>query len=265
MGSWLRVLIRAPVALAWTLAVHWWARLRGVLVYWRWWRRRPTDLISLWARGLAWIMGVRVRCRSRPEGPMGDLIVANHMGFLDVPALGSLFPAVFVIKMEMRRVLYFGSALAAQGHVFVDRASSESRRSAREGVRGVLEDGDRLVVFPEGGASPEALRPPFKPFCFHEAARQGKLVQACVIDYLPDRKALRWDTGRGMLPQLVELFGRRRTEISLELLPAERTEDPDSAAKRYHDLIEGRLLEYDRLASRPTEAAKDDHATQQAA
>ncbi|MGI5861883.1 MAG: lysophospholipid acyltransferase family protein [Myxococcales bacterium] len=265
MGAWLRVLLRAPIALAWTLAVHWWARIRAVVVFWRWRKRRPLDLISLWARGLAWIMGVRVQCPGRPEGPMGDLIIANHMGFLDVPVMGSFFPAVFAIKMEMRRVPYFGSALAWHGHVFVERESAESRRAAREEVRRVLADGDRIIVFPEGGASPDAQRPPFMPFCFHEAARQGKLVQACVIDYLPDRRMLRWDTSRDMLPQLIELFGRRRTEVSLEIFPAERIDDGASAAQRYHDLIEVRLFDHDRLAGRAGATSKDDHAAEQAA
>ncbi|MBI5546516.1 MAG: 1-acyl-sn-glycerol-3-phosphate acyltransferase [Deltaproteobacteria bacterium] len=264
----LRVLVRAPVALAWTLGVPWWLRVRGFLLFRRWRNRRATDLISLWARGLAWIMGVRVVCRNpRPE-PMGEVIVANHLGFLDVPVLGWFFPAVFIIKMEMRRVFYFGSALQAQGHVFVDRGSSDSRRTARDGVRQVLEDGDRIIVFPEGGASAEAVRPPFKPFCFHEAARQNKLVQACVIDYLPHRSMLRWDVTRPMLPQLVETFGRRRTEVSLEFFPAERIEDPDAAARRYHDLIERKLLEYDREAGLPGRAqpdSEDAHAPRQVA
>jgi len=267
MSSWIRVLVRAPVALAWTLAVHGCLRARGIL-FRRWRGRRATDAISLWARGLAWIMGVRVVCRNAPTGPMGDVIVANHMGFLDVPVLGSFFPAVFIIKMEMRRVFFFGGALEKQGHVFVDRGSTESRRSARDGVRQVLEAGDRIIVFPEGGASPEAKRPPFKPFCFHEAARQHKLVQACVIDYLPHRRMLRWDTRRPQLPQLVELFGRKRTEVSLEFFPAEAIEDADAAAQRYHDLIEGRLFDYDRGARDGQGAhpgAEDSHADQQPA
>jgi 1-acyl-sn-glycerol-3-phosphate acyltransferase len=109
------------------------------------------------------------------------------------------------------------------------------------GVQRVLEEGDRIIVFPEGRASPGAERRPFKPFCFFEAARQGKRVQACVIDYPPDRSAVAWDTSRPMLPQLVEIIGRPRTEISVEFLPAEHIDDPEDAARRYHDLIEGKL------------------------
>ncbi|MCP4605618.1 MAG: 1-acyl-sn-glycerol-3-phosphate acyltransferase [Proteobacteria bacterium] len=177
---------------------------------------------------------------------MGDIIVANHMGFLDIPALLSFFPAVFIIKMEMRRVFFFGKALEHEGHVFVDRESMKSRNKARDGLINVLKDDDRIIVFPEGRASPGAERLPFKPFSFAAAQHQGKLVEACVIDYLPDRKMLEWDINRGMFPQLVDLFGRRRTEISIEFFPAEKIEDYMESSKRYHDLMQGRLEAYDK-------------------
>lgn len=237
--------MRAPVALWWTLTLHWFLRFRKIFRIGRWAKHRALDVIGRWGAGLAWIMGVRIVRRNRREGPMGDVIIANHMGFLDVPVLLACFPSVFIIKMEMRKVFYFGKALENQGHVFVERGSEASRRSAREGVRRVLEDGDRIIVFPEGRASPGAERLPFKPFCFHEAARQGKLVEACVLDYLPDRSVLRWDVGSPMLPQLVALFGRRRTTVSVEFFPAERVEDPEKSAVRFHDMIEGRLRAYD--------------------
>jgi len=176
---------------------------------------------------------------------MGDVIIANHMGFLDVPVLLSLFPSVFIIKMEIRRVPHFGKALEREGHVFVERGSEASRRSAREGVQKVLENNDRIIVFPEGRASPGAERRPFKPFCFFEAARQGKRVEMCVIDYLPDRQVLKWDVKRGMLPQLIELIGRRRTHVSVEFFPSEVPKDAEAIAQRYHDIAEGKLKSYD--------------------
>jgi 1-acyl-sn-glycerol-3-phosphate acyltransferase len=242
--SLLRVLWRAPAGLAWTLYMHW---------RWVWYSvlaRSPRTetklgLMALWGRGLAWIMGVRIVERNQRSDPMGDIVIANHMGFLDVPLLLSRFPAVFIIKGEMRRVFYFGAALARQGHVFVDRGSEASRRSAREGVRRVLAAGERLIVFPEGRASPGAERRPFKPFCFVEAARQGKRVEACVIDYLPDRRQLEWDVERGMIPQLIELVGRRRTTLSIEYLGSWIPEDGVADAERYHRIIQDKLHTYD--------------------
>jgi len=229
--------------MSWTFFSHWHLRSRQVF---RGRKRRSLDIIGRWGKGLAWVMGVRVVERNRRQGPMGDVVVANHMGFLDVPVLLSYYPAVFIIKMELRRVFYFGKALARGGHVFVERGSSSSRRSARAGVSEVLEQGDRIIVFPEGGASCEKERRPFKPFCFFEAARLGKSVELCIIDYQPDRRQLRWDVNRKMVPQLMEIIGRRRTDVSVEFFPAEVPDDPEAVAQRYHDLVEQRLADYDR-------------------
>jgi 1-acyl-sn-glycerol-3-phosphate acyltransferase len=242
--SLLRVLWRVPSALAWTLGVHWFLLLRRLLIH-RWREAYGTDLIGLWGAGLAWIMGMRLVRRNERTGPMGDIVIANHMGFLDVPLLLSVFPAVFIIKAEMRKAPYFGGALVKHGHVFVERGSEASRRSAREGVRRVLDAGERLIVFPEGRASPGAERRPFKPFCFVEAQRQGKRIEACVIDYLPDRSQLEWDVERGMIPQLIELVGRRRTTVSIEFLGSWVPQDGGADAERCKDLIEGKLRAYD--------------------
>ncbi len=246
LSSLIRVILRAWLGLSWTFLLHWFLRFRQIFLRGRYRKHRPLDVLGLWGTGLARIMGVHIHVRNQRSGPMGDVIIANHMGFLDIPILFTYYPAVFIIKMEMRRVFYFGRALELQGHVFVERGSEASRRSAREGVQKVLDDGDRIIVFPEGRASPGAERLPFKPFCFFEAHKQGKRVEACIIDYLPDREMLKWDTSRGMIPQLVELVGRRRTDVSVEFLPAELIEDPDEAAQRYHDVIQGKLEQYDR-------------------
>jgi 1-acyl-sn-glycerol-3-phosphate acyltransferase len=191
-------------------------------------------------------MGIRVHKRNERSGPMGDIIVANHMGFLDVPVLLRFFPAVFIIKMEMRRVLYFGGALAKQGHVFVERRDKRSRSQAGTELLEVLEDGDRVIVFPEGRGSPGAERLPFKKGSFEAAKKLGKRVELCVLDYLPDRRMLEWDIDRPMRPQLVDLFGRRRIDISVEFFPSETVDgDPGEMADRYHDLTESRLRAYD--------------------
>ena len=142
----LRVLWRAPLALVWTLLSHWSHRLRGFLFPRTWGVSYGNDIIGGWGRGLAWIMGVRIVERNERTGPLGDVIICNHMGFLDVPVILSFFPAVFIIKGEMKKAPYFGKALAKHGHVFVERSSTTGRRSAREGVERVLYRDERLIV-----------------------------------------------------------------------------------------------------------------------
>lgn len=240
LSKYLRLLYRAPLALIWTLFVHYLGvRLPRLLGR----KRRCTGAIGLWGRGLAAIMGIRIHRRNtRGDWPMGDLVVANHMGFLDIPVLLTFFPAVFVIKIEMRRVLYFGGALAHQGHLFVDRADKTSTRVAQEELRRVLAQGDRIIVFPEGRASPGEKRLPFKQGSFAAAKEEGRRVELCVIDYLPDRRMLRWDVNRPTGPQLIDLLGRGRTDVSVEFFPSELVEgDPLEFADRLHDVAEQRL------------------------
>jgi 1-acyl-sn-glycerol-3-phosphate acyltransferase len=231
----------------WTLLVHGIIRVRQVLMPDTWGPgvKRPTDLVGVWGKGLARIMGVRVSLRNQRRGHMGDLVIANHMGFLDIPVLLSIYPAIFVIKMEIRNVFFFGKALEHQGHVFVARGDRNSERRAAIGIRKVIRNGDRLIIFPEGKASPGAERLPFKPFSFREAARQKKHIEVCVIDYLPDRSILEWNVDEGMLPQIVRLLGRRETLVSVEFFPSEIPEDGEEAARRYQDLVQSKLHEYD--------------------
>lgn len=239
-----RVMVRAPLALAWTVGVHAVGVRLPILLGSK---KRPMGTIGFWGKGLAKIMGVHVHERNKRSGPMGDVIIANHMGFLDVAILLTYYPAVFVIKDEMRKVFFFGPELEHQGHVFVKRHDAKSRRMAARGLVEVLKDGDRIIVFPEGRASSGSDRPPFKPFSFVAASRLGKRVEACVIDYLPDRKQLEWDVNRSMFVQLIELLGRKRTDVSVEFFPADHVSgDPLETVQRYHQMVEDKLRQYDR-------------------
>ncbi len=237
------LLFRAIAAFVLTLLIHWFLiRIPQLFHH----GKRYVKPIGLWGKMLAVVMGVRIHRRNERSWPMGDLIIANHMGFLDVPVLLSIFPSVFVIKIEMRRVFYFGRALEHQGHLFVDRADKHSMRKTAIDLLKILRDGDRIIVFPEGRASPGAARLPFKPGSFSAARRAGKTVELCVVDYLPDRRQVEWDVNRGAFVQLVELFGRFRTDIAVEFFPSEPVDDPEAIAARYHDIAQGRLEANDR-------------------
>jgi 1-acyl-sn-glycerol-3-phosphate acyltransferase len=250
-----RVAYRAPLGLGWTLAVHY-SGVRVPQIFWG--QEDHSATIGFWGKGLTKIMGMRLHPQNAQPDEMGDVIVANHMGFLDVPLLLAYFPAVFIIKMEIRRAPFFGSALAQGGHVFVDRKDRSSRRQAARELGEALAQGRRVIVFPEGRASPEAKRLPFKRGAFAEAQRQGKTVQACVIDYLPDRQALKWNIHRPMIPQLLALLGRKRTDVSIEFFPPEKVEgDPREYADLLQEKIQARLEEHDRLRQGAREQAPE--------
>jgi len=208
---------------------------------------RSPGAAHVWGKGLAMIMGVRIRHLTEKPKEMGDLIVSNHMGFLDIPILSSFFPARYIIKDEASHVFYFGKALVLMGHLFVKRTDSKSKRLAGVELYKRLEQNQRFIVFPEGRAWPKATRLPFLPGSFSAAKKTNKTVQLCVIDYLPDRRTLEWDVNKSTSSQLVALFGKRRVDIGIKFFPPELVKGTaQEIADRYKSEVERTLAEHDR-------------------
>jgi len=239
-----RLLLRGITAFFWTLFAYFFmVRIPQLIIK----NKRYMKSISIWGKGLAFIMGIKIHKVNERSETMGDMVISNHLGFLDVPIMLSVYPGVFAIKEEMKKVFFFGQALVNQGHVFVKRDDKLSKRGALIELMKVLKDGDRIIVFPEGKASPGAERLPFNAGSFLAVKRLEKTVEACVIDYLPDRSLLAWDVEKKMLPQLVDLFGRRRIDVSMEFFPPEKVEgSPSDFANKWHDIMQEKLEENDR-------------------
>lgn len=241
--KFVRLTFRVIAILLWTLFVHnFFVDIPRLFSN----RKRWPYPVHLWAKGLAWLMGIKIHRKNEMPFPMGDVVISNHMGFLDVPIMASIFPAVFMIKAEAKNVFYFGGALSRHGHFFVDREDKTSLRKAAAALLKFSNDFCRIIIFPEGKATSGAERLPFKPGAFAMAKKLDKTVQPCVIDYLPDRQLHKWDVTKKTIPQLMELFGKRRIDVSIEFFPCEKVEgDIKDYAKKWHDIMEKRLKQND--------------------
>ena len=237
-----RLIFRGVVILLWTLFVHnFFVDIPRLFTK----KRRFPMAVHIWGTGLAWLMGIRIhRINEMPSEP-GTVIVSNHLGFIDVPILSSVFVAVYMIKAEVKKAFYFGPALARGGHFFVEREKATSLRQAAKALLNFKKDFCDIIIFPEGKASPDAQRLPFKIGAFATAKKLNKKIQPCVIDYLPDRQLLKWDVNRKMLPQLMDLFGKRKIDVSIEFFPPEYVDDPRESAEKWHDIMEEKLKAYD--------------------
>ena len=236
-----RFLLRMAAIAVVTMILHSFVRIRQIV---RRERRRPTDIVGLWGKCLCWIMGIRVCFRNQRSGPRGAILVANHMGFLDIPVLLSVFPAVFIIKAELGRLPLAGRALRNEKHIFVDRDNSVSLRKAGDELAAAVRAGDPVIVFPEGRGKSGAERLPFKPYSFVVAAQLRKPIEVVLIDYLPDRQAAAWDSGRAMFPQFAALLGKKRHYVGIEYLASYIPENPKEDADRFRRDIEHRLRTY---------------------
>lgn len=84
--------------------------------------RRPVRrrVFRSWARGVEWILGVRVDPLGLPpKAPF--LLVANHLSYLDVVILAARLEAVFVAKQEVANWPVIGRLASLMDTIFVDR------------------------------------------------------------------------------------------------------------------------------------------------
>jgi len=115
------------------------------------------------------ILGLRltVRGKRHKKGPV--LFVSNHISYLDIGVLGALIPGSFVAKAEISGWPVFGWLAKMQRTVFVDR-QRRSTAGQRDSLSSRLDQGDSLILFPEGTSSDGNRVLPFKSALFSVAA-----------------------------------------------------------------------------------------------
>jgi 1-acyl-sn-glycerol-3-phosphate acyltransferase len=143
--------------------------------------------VARWSGSLLRLFGVEVDHRRSanvaPAQPGGRLVVANHRSALDVGILLQRFGGHMVSRADLARWPLVGAAARSVGTVFVDRASTTSGASTIRVVRGLLERGETVLVFPEGTTFADDTVRPFQPGAFVGALRTGATVVPVGIAY----------------------------------------------------------------------------------
>lgn len=199
-------------------------------------------LIQAWMRALNRVIGLRVWNLCQPL-PAPTLIVANHISWLDVPALASVLPMTFVAKADVRQWLLLGRLAGLAGTQFLDRASLAAVRPLLDGVAARLRAGRSCAVFPEGTSTAGDQLRPFFPALFQAAIDAGCPVQPVAIEYGhgsdPDPLAP-FVGGQTFAAHLWALLGRPHTDVTLSFLaPIDaRGSDRRSLSRRAHASID---------------------------
>ncbi|MEO3817849.1 lysophospholipid acyltransferase family protein [Plantactinospora sp. B24E8] len=102
-----------------------------------------------WARLVLAAVGVTLVVRGEPPRNRA-LLVANHVSWLDIPAVLAVSPARMLAKHEVRRWPLIGSLAARGGTLFVDRTRPRALPETVVQVAGALRSGAVVAVFPEG-------------------------------------------------------------------------------------------------------------------
>jgi len=121
-------------------------------------------------RVMARILGLRIIAFGTQSRTQPQLLVCNHISYLDIIALGAVAEGAFVAKAEISKWPVFGLMAKAGRSVFVDRRRSATG-AARDQIQERLEAGETLIMFPEATSGDGTRMLPFKSALFNVAER----------------------------------------------------------------------------------------------
>ncbi len=81
------------------------------------------------------------------------LMVANHISWMDIMVLHSIYATHFVAKSEIKKWPLVGWLSARVGTLFVKRGSMTDARNLNERIAHLLNSGQCVTLFPEGATS----------------------------------------------------------------------------------------------------------------
>ncbi len=152
--------------------------------------RRTGDRIlahatRLWAKALLTMIGLRVtphgrRCDLRSTD---HLLVSNHQSYLDIIIIASIFPTLFIAKMEVSRWPLLGWLAKLGGTIFVNREDTRSGVGCAYRVSRTLRDGVSIQLFPESTTSDGSTVLPFKGLFFASPIRARKRILPLTIKF----------------------------------------------------------------------------------
>ncbi len=139
--------------------------------------RKQMSVAGAWARMLLRIAGVKVTVEGLEKiDPQGSYVFAsNHVSYMDTPVVLGLIPVQFrfLAKDTLFKIPFLGTHLKSAGHIPVPRNDPRAAvRVMNEAARAIQERGVSMLVFPEGGRSPDGMRA-FKEGAAHIAIKAG--------------------------------------------------------------------------------------------
>lgn len=131
----------------------------------------------IWGRVICFITFSPVEVAGRENIVPGQSYVfaANHSSFYDVFLVYGYINRSFkwVMKEELRKVPFIGSACKAAGHIFINRKAMKQALHSIEEAKKSLTNGVSVVIFPEGTRSKNGVTGTFKRGAFKVATEMN--------------------------------------------------------------------------------------------
>ena len=139
-------------------------------------------LFGAWTNSFVGISKMKIEVSGTPPEPP-FFLVTNHMGYTDIAAIRAVVKGVFVAKHEIEHWFLAGRFIRGIGTIFIDRGNRRDIPRAGEKIIERLDQGEGVVVFPEGTSTRGEEVLPFNSSFLEFAARGGVPVSYATLTY----------------------------------------------------------------------------------
>lgn len=185
---------------------------------------RMLGLPRLWPRvflaGIGLIAGLRITVRGEPRP--NALLIANHVSWLDIPALARATGTAFVGHSGLAQVTLIRHLCAMNDTVFIARHDRASVAEQVDQVRRAIAATGALTIFPEGTTSDGTGLLPFKSSLLAAAEQlpEGVPVQPVLLEY-GEAPEIAWVGDEPGVANFLRILARLRpVRLKLHFLPA---------------------------------------------
>lgn len=143
---------------------------------------------SFFSRILLEILDVKLKTKnleSLRRNGRNYLVVSNHVSYLDIFAIASVIPSIFIASVdEVKDRFMLGTVAKSGGSVFVERRNRASLSKEIETVSELLKEGLSVTLFPEGTTSNGDHILPFRTPFLIPAVKSGTDILPVCVKYL---------------------------------------------------------------------------------
>lgn len=212
-------------------------------------RRKRSHLISFYSSLGLKVLNISTQCNSK-FNHQGILFVGNHLSYLDILILSSIYPSCFVTSTEIKNTPFLGQLCELGGCLYVNRKNKSNIQSEIYDLTNALKNNLNVTIFPEatstnGEGVLRFRRPLYNsaifaktsvvPFCLNYSTVNNSPIHIGVRD------SLFWYDDMSFLPHLWNVCKLKHCEVEISFLDefiTHTTETSDKLlAEETHSLV----------------------------
>ena len=164
---------------------------------------------------------------AKAKSGRNHLLVSNHLSYLDILCLSSVWPCMFVTSVDMGEVFFLGTMAELGGSLFIERRHRGQIGRDLNALSGALRQGFDVVIYPEGTSGNGETVLPFKKSLLMSAVEAGVDLQPLTIKYTEidgepfsekNRDKVCWYGDMTFAPHFAGLLTMKSARVTIEFL-----------------------------------------------